>query len=86
MATAAVTNEQLELFNTLFDANQSDIDKSTGLPLTQSLNYSLRTCLLLRDSNWILSMLNIDNLKSLNENNDIGYKGADIIITQVGKI
>ena len=80
------SNEQLlSLFNKLFNgSNISDIDKLTGLPLSTSLNYSLKTCLQLNDQNWVLCMLNIDNFSKINHK--LGYEGANQIIRMISNI
>ena len=83
----------LTMFNSLFNYNKnninngtevSDIDKDTGLFLSNSLNYSLRTCLCLRDNKWVLCMLDIDNLKLVN--NNLGINGANFKIGEIGRI
>ena len=67
---ATTTNKQNVLFSTfnnLFDVqtmvNNGDKGDRGGLYGSRSLNYSLKTCLFLKDSKWVLCMLDINNLK-----------------------
>ena len=85
-ATASASNnELLDTFHMVFSRkNLNDIDESTGLGLNNSLNYSLKTCLLLEDDKWLLGILDIDNLKNINDK--IGYKDANIKIITLGRI
>ena len=60
------------------------IDALTGLPLTSQFYYALKLCILLQDDKWVLAMLNIDNLKKLNES--FGYQKANLKIAMIGKM
>lgn len=93
-ATIINKKKLYKTFNSLFDANsniteKSDnnvtgIDKETGLLGTNALNYSLQTYLHLGDDRWVLAMLDIDNLKHLNDT--LGYSGTNARIKFVGQI
>ena len=86
--TAKNNDEVLVLFNSLFNRNNinnpGDIDSGTGLPLSNSLIYSLQACILLQDRKWVLAFCDIDNLRELND--DLGYSGANHKIEDIGKI
>ena len=65
-------------------ASNNNICHMTGLLLTNSLYYWLRKLLLLQDDKWLLAMIDIDNLKVINE--EIGYENANFKIRNVGQI
>lgn len=87
MATATSKekdNELLNDFNSLFKRkNLNDICESTQLRLTSSLNYSLKTCLFLEDQKWVLAIIDIDNLKVINE--ETNYSDANFVIETIGR-
>ena len=88
MASTSDDKELLAIFNTLFNRNNvnnpSDTDDGTGLPLGNSLIYSMQTCIFLKDKKWVLATLDIDDLREINDN--IGYSGANHKIEEIGKI
>ena len=69
-------------FSGFFDMNKiNDRCHGTGLGLSDSLKYSLRTCLVLNDNKWLLAAIDIDNLKDINKN--AWYSDANIRIGTV---
>ena len=77
--------QRMEWYNNLFGPRENnDVCKDTGLKLTKSLNYTLQTFLYLRDDKWVLSMIDINSLASINEK--LGYSGANYKIKQIGSI
>ena len=80
----SIINQRLQLYNSLFGESKSKLCKETGLPLTQSLNYSLYTFLHLNDSNWILAMISIDQFDNIKAK--LGDSNANRKIIQVGTV
>lgn len=76
----SISKERLDIYN----GNETGIDKNTGLLTSQSLNRSLYQYLQLNDNNWVLAMLDVDGLASINEK--LGYDGANHKITEIGRV
>ena len=71
-------------FEDIFVLNGDDVCKSTGLLLSTSLNYALTKHLMLQDTAWVLAVMDIDNLKVINE--QIGYADANLKIDNIGRV
>ena len=77
--------ELISTFDSVFSVTTlNDKCLETGLRLAASLNYSLKTCLILKDNKWVVAVMDIDNLKHINDTT--GYGAANIIIENVGTV
>ena len=63
--TQPKTNERLQFYNSLFGKGKSKLCENTGLQLLSSLNYSLQTFLYTCDLNWVLAMIEIDQVENI---------------------
>ena len=80
----SIDKQLISQFNSLLKQENSQECPKTGLLLSDAFFYCLKTCLMLKDSKWLLALCDIDNLKEINER--IGYNDTDFIIESIGRI
>ena len=77
-------NQRLQLYTSLFGQDKNNVCKETGLHLGSSLNYSLYTFLHLRDINWVLAMIDIDEKDEWSQK--YGQQGAKRKMYQIATV
>ena len=79
-------NQRLDLYNSLFGSGNQTYKtcQETGLPLIQSLNYSLQTFLFTGDDYWVLSIIDINNFANVKKK--YGQQLSKRKIVQIGTV
>ena len=86
IATEGDTNNNINKNAVPNTGNKNNIDALTSLPLTTSLLSDLKRLMLLKNGHWFLAMLNIDNLKQLNETVGYAKQQRNFKLSQIAKI